>query len=139
MHLMCAEGDAAGVAELWLRVTDESSPASEGEPAMTLPRLLRYRDPLAGLQSALHVAVTAGQEDVAWLLLWAGSRLDRAAFPPGAAEAAASLGLGTRPVAREGEEDIRALRDGAGRTAGDLAAAAGGVWVGMVERGVFEP
>ena len=43
--------------------------------------LLRYQDPIGGMSSALHAAVSNNNVTVAWLLLWLASSLDTAQFP----------------------------------------------------------
>lgn len=146
LHVMCAEGDAEGIVDL-LRHADADSDSNrqaeeEGaEPSHTImpvPQLLRYQDPLAHGKSGLHLAVERGQEEVVWLLLWVASALPARAFPEAAVRVAQALGiqqrLGTAPA-----EDIRALTDGRGRTAEDVAVEMGEVWAAVLQSGALHP
>lgn len=122
MQTMCAEGDVQGILEL-LSETEETERDA----------LLRYQDPLNGMRSGLHLAVEAGQLEVFWLLMWLGSALRQEQFPDEVWGLVQALEVG-----RIDGQDIRSLRDGSGRTAGDLAAELGGVWAGIVGAGYFQ-
>jgi hypothetical protein len=155
--LLIEQGDIEGAVGLWRDVegghsdSDEDDDMVEGDDAgdggqaagrvtMTVSQLIRWQDTLNSDRSALHVAVAADQEEMAWLLLWIGSTLRHGTYPAEAVEGARRLGLDNPPVVERGD-DIRALKDRQGRTAGDLAAAKGpqSVWGRMVRAGVFEP
>ncbi len=124
IHVMCAEGDVAGIVDV-LQDFD----------AGRLADILGYQDPLAGLKSALHVAVDRSQVDVAWLLLWLVSRLPGDAFPPDARRDAEALRIRRLPVAPG--RDIRALRNESGQTAEQVARRLGGAWLPLLEAGVL--
>lgn len=111
LHLMASEGDVHGAVELLHSLQDDGETAS-------LPALLHYQDPLAGMKSTLHVAVAARREDTVWLLLWLASGLPEGAFPDESRALAEAIGLGRLP-AEHG--DIRSLRDADGKTAEALA------------------
>lgn len=98
-----------------------------------MDRILRYQDPIGGMQSGLHAAVQAQSREVAWLLLLLASNLDLAEFPPLVFQEAAAMGI-MRGLT-EDKVDIRSLRDAEGRTAEDVAREVGGVWVGWVGNG----
>lgn len=102
---------------------DEDPPA----PKLSTEDLLRYQDPLGGLQSGLHVAVQNSQEEVAYLLLFLASRLPLEAFPPAVLQSAEQVGL-TRPASVATQADIRTLHDQRGETAGAYAARIGLHW-----------
>lgn len=134
LHLMCAEGDVGGIVEL-LQDVDADEDEDDGMDAATL---LRYQNPLNGMRSGLHLAVEKGQEEVFWLLLWLASGLPTTNFPEALAQTALGMGL-QRGEAGPGKEDIRFLKDGQGRTAGDLCIEVGGQWQRFVEGGLFSP
>jgi len=128
LHVMCSEGDVAGIVELLRDVHDEVSDVGS---------LVRYQDPLAEMKSGLHLAVESRQEDVVWLLLWLSSAMPTESFPPPARQVAESMGLGRLGVQPDG--DIRALHDGHGRTAEDLAQQDQAAWSRLLEAGAFSP
>ncbi|KAL2109384.1 hypothetical protein VUR80DRAFT_2516 [Thermomyces stellatus] len=113
LHVLASEGDVHGAVELLHSVADE------GE-AESLPSLVRYRDPLAGGKSALHLAVEEGRVGMVWLLLWLSSSLPEGAFPDESRALAEAIGLGRLAVGSR-EEDIRSLRDENGDVAEVLA------------------
>lgn len=114
LHTMAAEGDVTGMVEL-LGDVDEGD-----------VDLVRWRDPLNGGRTALHVAVEAGQEMVVWLLLWVGSGVEEVWFPEVVVQMAGEMG-----VERGRGEDVRGVRDEAGRTAAEVAEGMGEVWRGV--------
>ncbi|PHH85482.1 hypothetical protein CDD83_347 [Cordyceps sp. RAO-2017] len=126
LHVMCAEGDVAGIVELLRDVEGEVS---------DLASLVRYQDPLAGLKSGLHVAVDSGQEEAVWLLLWLSSTLPTGSFPQPARDLAESVGLGRLPV--QAESDVRILRDSRGQTAEDVARQKARQWAAVLASGVL--
>jgi hypothetical protein len=123
LHTMVAENDVEGIVEL-LR---------DAETAEERAALVGYRDPLAGGRNALHVAVEAGRFDAFWLLLWVGSGLDRDMFSEEMRRTMGSIKM----ERGAGGEDLRFMRDGEGRTAGEYAVEIGGEWERWVNAGVF--
>lgn len=116
LHIMAAEGDVQGAIDLLRTVSEDAAGNSEE----ALGRLVRYQDPLAGMQSALHLAVEAGQEESVWLLLWLSSSLPDAVFPETARARAQAYGLG-RLTILSSAQDLRNLRDANGNTPEVLA------------------
>jgi hypothetical protein len=106
---------------------DDDDDEDEDEPTDSKPaaEILRYQDPLHNSQSALHAAVANGHREVAWLLLLLASDYPQLDFPALVYQEAAALGVMREPSSDEAEgvkfPDIRSLRDGAGRTAEDVA------------------
>ncbi|KAI1649159.1 uncharacterized protein F4817DRAFT_331998 [Daldinia loculata] len=132
-HIMCSEGDVGGIVEL-LRDAEQ---AQGDEPTMNAASIIRYQDPLADLQTGLHIAVEKGQEEVVWLLLWIASTLPTGSFPGEAVQIAQAMGI-QRPSTLA-SEDIRALADNQGRTAETLAAEMSGYWASLVDSGTLHP
>lgn len=128
-QLMCAEGDVDGIVEL-LEALDE-------DQDVDVTSLLRYQDPLSNMRSGLHLAVEKGQLDIALLLLWLCSTAPSEAFPGAARQMAEGLGLDRLPVGANG--DIRALQDGRGFTAADLARQLQGPWGSFLDSGILTP
>ena len=88
--------------------------------------LLRYQDPLGGMSSALHAAVSNNNVMVAWLLLWLASSLDTAQFPQEIIAQAQELEMPREAMV--GKPDIRSLQDSSGMTARQRAATMGESW-----------
>ncbi|UNI15602.1 hypothetical protein JDV02_002122 [Purpureocillium takamizusanense] len=128
LHVMCAEGDVAGIVELLRDVHDEVSDVGS---------LVRYQDPLAEMKTGLHLAVSNRQEEAVWLLLWLSSPMPSQSFPPPARQVAESMGLGRLNV--QPDADIRALRDAQGRTAEDVAQDDPETWRILLEAGALSP
>jgi hypothetical protein len=126
---MCAEGDVTGIVELLNSIVDDPD---EGD--MSGAELLRYKDPLDGGKSGLHVAIEKSQQEAAWLLMWLASEFPTSAFPEEVARAAQVMGAG-RETARG--PDIRTLKDDQGRTAGDVAESMGNTWAGLLGAGIL--
>lgn len=126
---MCAEGDVAGIVEL----LDDAS-HELGSDKLQLGHLIRYRDPLAGGKSGLHLAIEHGQQQVVWLLLWLASSLSIDAFPLEARHEAKSLGIERLDVAGE---DIRGLRTDDEQLADDIARTMPGQWATLLASGVL--
>lgn len=118
LHTMAAEGDVTGMVELLGDVDGDGD-----------VDLIRWRDPLNGGRTALHVAVEAGQEMVVWLLLWVGSGVEEVWFPEVVVQMAGEMGV-ERGVVEDGE-DVRGLWDGAGREPWEVAEGMGEVWRGL--------
>jgi len=146
----CREGDHKAIVDL-LNSGDDEDDSDEDEamdegdenhnrshpmsgPSKTPAEILRYQDPLGGMQSGLHAAAANGHREVAWLLLLLASDLPQAEFPPLVFQEAASMGVMREE--NDGLTDIRSLRDAAGRSAEDVAAQEGGVvWNGWIGNG----
>ncbi|KAB5539354.1 hypothetical protein GE09DRAFT_315811 [Coniochaeta sp. 2T2.1] len=124
LHTMVGEGDVEGIVEI---LKDADAPEERAA-------LLSYRDPLAGGRTALHVAVENGRADAFWLLLWTASNLPTDNFSLEMRQTMGSIGLERGLVV--GGEDLRFVKDGEGRTAGDYAAASG-QWDEWINGGVF--
>lgn len=131
----CREGDYRAAVSV-LRPDDdddEEDPEAEGQqvkkPELDINAILRYRDPLADDQSALHAAVANGHREVAWLLLLLASSYPETEFPALVYQEAASLGI--MRAEQEDMSDIREFRDAKGRTAEDIALQSGDtIWTG---------
>jgi len=136
----CREGDLQAVVDL-LKDDDDDDEEDEDEemddepsrPKKTAEEILRYQDPIGDMQSGLHAAVTGGSREVAWLLLLLASDLPELDIPALVYQEAATLGIMRED--QTGKVDIRSLRDGQGRSAEQLAAAAGPIWSGWVGNG----
>lgn len=109
-----------GIVELLRDLNEEF-----GGDIVQLGHLLRYRDPLAGGVSGLHLAVERDQEEVVWLLLWLASSVSSGAFPDHARHVAESWQIQRIVVTGD---DIRSLRTDAGLSAEDIARSQGGRW-----------
>ncbi|KAK1825764.1 hypothetical protein QBC39DRAFT_400609, partial [Podospora conica] len=105
LHTLAAEGDVEGMVDLLRDVAGEEVD------------VVRWTDPLNGGKTALHVAVEAGQEEVVWFLLWVGSRVEEGRFPGVVVQLAGAMGVGRGDFGVG--EDVRGLRDGSGRVAGE--------------------
>ena len=127
-HVMCSEGDVAGIIELLRDVHEEVD---------DIGSLVRYQDPLAEMKSGLHLAVENRHEHVLWLLLWLSSTMPSESFPAPARQDAESMGVGRLNVQSDG--DIRALQDGHGHTPEALALQNQAAWSRLLEAGVFSP
>ncbi|KAK4152134.1 hypothetical protein C8A00DRAFT_35211 [Chaetomidium leptoderma] len=138
-HTLASEGDTEGMVELLTDLDDDDDPTPEkDEIRLTATQLLVWRDPLNGGRSALHVALEARQEEVVWLLLWLGSAAKGEDFPEAVVQVAQAMGLPRRAGLLSGEEeDVRLVRDGSGRTAGDVCLELGAPWTRLVEGGLF--
>ncbi|KAH6617329.1 hypothetical protein F5144DRAFT_660379 [Chaetomium tenue] len=150
LHTLAAEGDVQGMVALLTDADDanedededdEDGDEGEGEgPTLSSSQLLTWRDPLNGGRSALHVALEARQEEVVWLVLWLGSGARREDFPDAVVQVALAMGLPRRVDGAgggEGGEDVRFVRDEAGKTAGDVCLELGQPWTRLVEGGMF--
>jgi hypothetical protein len=127
----CKEGDLEAIVGL---VKDHYEDGSdEGDVD-----ILRYQDNVVGdLSSGLHAAIQNGQEEVAWLLLVLGSKLEWSSFPPNVLQTAKANDIS--PDDRHSDPDIRSLEDAQGRTASDIARSLGGVWSEWSESRRFNP
>jgi hypothetical protein len=148
----CREGDHKAIVDLLNSGDDDDDSSDEDEemddddgghakrenpmsgPSKSPAEILRYQDPLGGMQSGLHAAAANGHREVAWLLLLLASELAQTEFPPLVFQEAAAMGIMREE--QEGLVDIRSLRDAGGRSAEDVAAQEGGVvWTGWVGNG----
>lgn len=140
----CREGDHKAIVEL-LNSGDDDGDDSDEEmgdgdenplsgPSKSPAEILRYQDPLGGMQSGLHAAAANGHREVAWMLLLLASELPQMEFPPLVFQEAAAMGIMREE--QEGLTDIRSLRDANGRSAEDVAVQVGGVvWNGWIGNG----
>ena len=129
------EGDVVSMIDM-LGGRDEDGDGDEvanGEEEGQGIDLLRYQDPISGMSSALHAAVASKNVIVAWLLLWLASGLGMDQFPKEIVAHAQELGLSREGVMEK--VDIRSLKDSAGMTAKQRAAALGGVWTEWLDHG----
>jgi hypothetical protein len=143
----CREGDHKAIVDLLNSGDDEDSDDSDEEiddddghanrenpmsgPSKSPAEILRYQDPLGGMQSGLHAAAANGHREVAWLLLLLASELPQIEFPPLVFQEAAAMGIMRED--QDGLTDIRSLRDASGRSAEDVAVQEGGVvWNGWI-------
>ncbi|KAI0393342.1 hypothetical protein F5Y17DRAFT_432915 [Xylariaceae sp. FL0594] len=139
-HVMCSEGDVDGIVDL-LRDVDQSGGGDDDEeqhPRLSPAQIIRSQDPLSGMKSGLHLAIEQGQQEVVWLLLWLASPLRTEAFPAPLREIAQAVGLQRPPTTPA--DDIRAIRDGQGQTAQDIASNyCEGLWAAFLENNVLQP
>lgn len=124
------EGDIEAIASV---VKDEGD--EDDNAPTTKHDILRYRDPMGGMSSGLHIAIQAQQDRVVWMLLLLASNLSLDLFPPEVHQGAEQLELVRENQA--GKEDIRSLRDAEGRRAEQLAIGIGGMWNDWVRMGMF--
>jgi hypothetical protein len=147
----CREGDHKAIVELLNSGDDDESESEDEEegmdvddahsrgnpmsgPSKSPAEILRYQDPLGGMQSGLHAAAANGHREVAWLLLLLASELPQMDFPPLVFQEAAAMGIMRDD--QDGLTDIRSLRDANGRSAEDVAVQEGGVvWNGWIGNG----
>ena len=120
------EGDVISMVDM----LKEDAEDSDGEGSIDL---LRYQDPLGGMNSALHAAVNSSNVTVAWLLLWLASSLETARFP--LEIAAHARGMGVPRADATGKLDVRTLKDGDGMTAQQRATITGGTWNEWIKHG----
>jgi len=128
----CREGDHRAIADL-LNSNDEDLEDMAG-PAKSPAEILRYQDPIGGMQSGLHAAAANGHREVAFLLLLLASEMPEQDFPALVFQEAAAMGIMRED--QTGLVDIRSLQDAQGRTAEDVAKQEGGaVWHGWAGKG----
>ena len=129
----CREGDVDALMHL---IKDEE--LNKDFEADQKIDLLRYMGIFEGIDgSGLHTAIRYGQQEVAWLMLVLGSRLDWSEFPSVVLQAMDGLGLSKDD--RNAATDIRSLKDSEGKTAAQLAQDVGGVWVDWTKNGRLFP
>ena len=126
------EGDVESMLDMLKGGEDGEEEAGGGDGGQEID-LLRYQDPINGMNSALHVAVINGSITVAWLLLWLASGMNTARFPQEIAAQAQGLGLSRESAL--GKADIRSLRDSEGMTARQRAADLEGIWTAKPTNG----
>lgn len=131
-----AEGDA--MAMLGMLAEDDGDEEGDRQLQGTADtEIVRYQDPLGGMNSALHVAVVNDCEVVAWLVLLLASGLEDGVFPAEVVQRAQEMEI-LRPSLM-GQVDIRSLRNSEGRTAAQLAKERGEFWTRWVDAGWLEP
>ena len=103
-------------------------------PSKSPAEILRYQDPIGGMQSGLHAAAANGHREVAFLLLLLASEMPEQDFPALVFQEAAAMGIMRED--QTGLVDVRSLRDAQGRSAEDVAKQEGGaVWNGWGGKG----
>ncbi|KAK2609350.1 hypothetical protein QQS21_002131 [Conoideocrella luteorostrata] len=127
-HVMCSEGDIAGIIDLLHDASHEGSDVGS---------IVRYQDPLAEMKSGLHLSVENQQEEIVWTLLWLSSTVPTESFPELVRKTAEEVGLGRLNVDADG--DIRGLRDYQGRTAETVAKQNPGVLSVLLDAGALTP
>lgn len=131
-----AEGDVTSMLDM-LAEHDGDDEMDGPQQAATNIEVLRYQDPLGGMNSALHAAVVNNNEGIAWLLLWAASGLEDGVFPADVVQHARGMGIARGNLT--GEVDIRSLMNSEGKTAAQLAIERGEFWTRWVDAGWLEP
>ncbi|KAK4200794.1 hypothetical protein QBC40DRAFT_224946 [Triangularia verruculosa] len=126
LHTLASEGDTAGILELLADVD------ADEDITLSLPQLLCWQDPLNESKTAMHLALENAQEEVFWLLLWLNSGVHTSVFPEQVVQSCEGVGLPRRQTVPEGE-DLRFVRDGSGKGAGDMCRGLGGAWVSYGE------
>lgn len=127
-HVMCSEGDIAGIIDLLRDASDEGADVGS---------IVRYQDPLAGMKSGLHLSVESQQEEIVWTLLWLSSTVPTESFPDLVRQTAEGVGLGRLSVDADG--DVRGLKDSEGRIAETIAQQRPGALAALLEAGVLSP
>lgn len=135
---LCREGDVAAVVDLLQscgKAVDEDDAMEENDDDLeesdkSIEEILRYQDPLGDMQSALHAAVLASNQEIVWLLLLLASEYPENQFPTAVLQEASNLEIAR--TSQAGLTDIRSLKDSTGRTAEQLAADMNGVWHGWL-------
>ncbi|KAF4551442.1 Hypothetical protein D9617_13g099410 [Elsinoe fawcettii] len=98
----------------------------DGPTGPTSADVLRYQDPLGNMESGLHAAIANDNQEVAWLLLYLGTKMNYHEFPAVIFEETRKVG-----VQRQDQEhliDIRSLRDSQGRVPLQIAQERGSDW-----------
>ncbi|KAK4176729.1 hypothetical protein QBC36DRAFT_213326 [Triangularia setosa] len=126
LHTLASEGDTAGILELLADVD------ADEDITLSLPELLCWQDPLNENKTALHLALENTQEEVFWLLLWLASGVHTSVFPEQVVQSCEGVGLPRRQTVPM-KEDVRFIRDGKGKTAGDLCRELAGAWANYAE------
>lgn len=127
-HVMCAEGDIAGIIDLLRDASEEGADVGS---------IIRYQDPLADMKSGLHLAVENHQEEIVWTLLWLSSTVSTDVFPPLVRQTAEGVGLGRLDV--DANADVRRLRNSEGLVAEAIAQRNPGSLSALLEAGILSP
>lgn len=128
--MMCAEGDMTGI----IGLLDATGDPEDGD--MPASEILRFRDPLDGSKTGLHVAIEKAQPEAVWLLLWLASNLQTQSFPEEVIRAAELMGITNRELTHG--PDIRAICNERGQVGRDVAASMGETWAVLLRSGVLE-
>ncbi|KAI9810402.1 MAG: hypothetical protein M1827_006288 [Pycnora praestabilis] len=126
----CREGDVVALGDLLS--TDEDEEEEDSTEGGKGSDILRYQDPIGDMSSGLHIAILNHSVDAAWLLLLLASSLPLEEFPEEMHRVADELGLAREE--QRGKIDIRDLKDSDGRTAQQIAAVAGDIWITWANR-----
>ncbi|PSK46228.1 hypothetical protein B9Z65_5196 [Elsinoe australis] len=105
---------------------DDEDDEDDNVPGPTAAQIMRYQDPLGNMESGLHAAIANKNDEVAWLLLYLGTKLNYHEFPAVIFQETQNLG-----VQRQDQVDlvdIRALRDSEGRVPLQIAQEMGTYW-----------
>ncbi|KAK3698801.1 hypothetical protein LTR37_016805 [Vermiconidia calcicola] len=140
----CREGDSRAITDLIKSCFDQPDDDNadveaddvDGEsnvPDKRPDEVLRYQDPIGGMESGLHAAAANGHREVAWLLLLLASQLPELDIPAFVYQEASALGVMRGD--QKGRVDIRSLQDANGRSAEDVAKDTGVVWTGWIGNG----
>ncbi|KAL8870491.1 MAG: hypothetical protein Q9174_003480 [Haloplaca sp. 1 TL-2023] len=127
----CADGDVGAILDMLNSKDEEDEEVRDDVPSAHAIDVLRYQDPLSNMNTGLHIAISAGKDDIVWLLLFLASSLEPEFFPPDVLQAANTLGAVRED--QTGKADIRVLEDSTGRTAEGLAKELGGKWTTWVD------
>ena len=126
----CGDGDVEAIVDLLDDDDDYENETDTDKNGKSIKEnridVLRYQDSVGSMGSGLHVAITHGKPEVAWLLLLLASTLPMSHFPPEVLQAADQL-----QISREdqgGKVDIRSLKDSDGMTAAQRAMTARDMW-----------
>ncbi|KAL9616439.1 MAG: hypothetical protein Q9160_008691 [Pyrenula sp. 1 TL-2023] len=128
----CKEGDVDAI--IHLLEDEEDEDAEEGQVD-----ILRYQESVHSTgMSGLHLAIVNGRVEVAWLLLFLGSKLDSKEFPDIVLREVQNHGLSEN--SRRSEPDIRSLRNEEGQTALDVAKTQDDpCWSELKDKGYLQP
>jgi len=128
----CREGDQDAVLDLLAATENPEDDDVEGnddedlmddemaEPQqMTSAHVMRYRDPLGGMESALHIGVLKRNAELVWLMLLLASHLPVDLVPTDLKQVADVAGLARGD--QTGLVDMRTLKDRNGMTASEYS------------------
>lgn len=138
----CGDGDIEAIVDLLDDDDDDEDNEDDDENGRSAEDrgrniggidVLRYQDSMDSMSTGLHVAITHGRTEVAWLLLLLASTLPMSQFPQEVLQAADQLQLSRED--QNDKVDLRTLKDNEGMTAAQRAMAAGNMWTDWVTSG----